>query len=138
MSLLNIDYIQQGHSTVHYNSQFYFSNNNHHRISQTIISYTTTLNYSSTTNYNYRYLLLIPQGYIENIVSNLIKFSCYIMLRSLTYDRTGLEVMNPWPTNENDAAFYYCVVKKTNFFTIKISQGHSTLNKDNLHSARTF
>jgi hypothetical protein len=50
-------YIQQGYVTVHYNSQFYFSNNNHHRISQTIISYTTTLNYSSTTNYNYRYLL---------------------------------------------------------------------------------
>ena len=43
------------------------------------------------------------------------------MLRSLTYDSTRLEVMNPWPTNENDAAFYYCVVKKTNFFTIKIS-----------------
>jgi hypothetical protein len=40
-------YIQQGHSTVHYNSQFYFSYYNHHRISQTIISYTTTLNYSS-------------------------------------------------------------------------------------------
>jgi hypothetical protein len=50
-------YIQQGHSTVQYNSQFYFSNNNHHKISQTIISYKTTLNYSSTTNYNYRYLL---------------------------------------------------------------------------------
>jgi hypothetical protein len=29
--------------------------------------------------------------------------------------------MNPWPTNENDAAFYYCVVIKTNFFIIKIS-----------------
>jgi hypothetical protein len=25
------------------------------------------------------------------------------MLRSLTYDSTRLEVMNPWPTNENDA-----------------------------------
>jgi hypothetical protein len=39
------------------------------------------------------------------LVSNLIKFSCYIMLRSLTYDSTRLEVMNPWPTNENDAAY---------------------------------
>jgi len=63
---------------------------------------------------------IIPQGYIGNIVSNLIKFSCYNMLRSLTYDRTRLEVMNPWRTNENDTAFYYCVVIKTNFFIIKI------------------
>ena len=46
---------------------------------------------------------IIPQGYIGNVVSNLIKFSCYNMLRSLTYDRTRLEVMNPWPTIENDA-----------------------------------
>ena len=67
------------------------------------------------------FFYIIPLGYKGNIVSNLIKFSCYIMLRSLTYDRTRLEVMNPWPTNENDAAFYYGVVIKTNFFTIKIS-----------------
>jgi hypothetical protein len=68
-----------------------------------------------------KFYYITPQGYIGNIVSNLIKFSCYIMLRSLTYDRTRLVVMNPWPTNENDAAFYYCVVIKTNFFIIKIS-----------------
>ena len=60
-------YIQQGYSTVHYNSQFYFSNNNHHRISQTIISYTKTLNYSSTTNYNYRYLLPVTLSVVVGL-----------------------------------------------------------------------
>jgi hypothetical protein len=51
--------------------------------------------------------------------------------------------MNPWPTNENDAAFYYCVVIKTNFFTIKISltvtgQSTATAPKHNSKKQRRF